>query len=90
MCFAEPKSGLTDYSLALPTGILVGGVGMITDLFQFNLVCNGRGGQDKVLVQVPDPAVTLQTGFDSRDTAEQVQKHQHHFPQCIGASNFGR
>lgn len=74
----KPKCGLTDYSLALLTGIFVGAVGMVTDLFQFNLVSYGWGGQDKVLVHAPDSAITLQTGFDSRDTAEEVQK-QHHF-----------
>lgn len=73
------KLGLTDDPLSLQTGVFVGGVGMVTDLFQFNLVSYGGGRQDKVLVQVPDPTVTLQAAFDSRDTAEQVAKPQHLF-----------
>lgn len=80
---------LTDYSRALLTDIAVGGVGMVTDPFQLDLVSYGWGRQDKVLVQPPDPAITLQTGFNSRDTAEQVQKHQHYFPLCIRTSGFG-
>lgn len=58
---------------------------MVTDFFQFNLVNYGGSGQDEVLVQVPDLMVTLQTGFDCRDTAEQVEKQQHLF--CL--SHFG-
>lgn len=71
--------GLTDYPLSLHTGVFVGGVGMVTDLFQFNLVSYGGRRQDEVVVQVPDPPVTLQAAFDSRDAAEQVEKPQHHF-----------
>lgn len=71
------------------TSIFVGGVGMVTDLFQFNLVSYGWGGQDKALVHAPDLGFTLQTGFDSRDTGEHEQKHQHHFPPCVRTSDFG-
>lgn len=75
----DQRLGLTDYPLSLQTGVFVGGVGMVTDLFQFNLVSYGGGRQDEVVVQVPDPPVTLQAAFDSRDTAEQEEKPQHLF-----------
>lgn len=52
---------------------------MVADLFQFNLVSYGGGRQEEVVVQPPDPTVTLQAAFDSRDAAEQEAKPQHLF-----------
>lgn len=71
---------LTNYSLSFPAGLFVGHVGVVTNLFHFNLVPYGGSRQDKILMKEPDSVVTLQTGFDRRDTAEQVHQHQHPFP----------
>lgn len=75
---AKPGLVLTYDPLSFLASVAVGHIGLVTNLFQFDLVVHSGSRQDKVLMEEPDPVVTLQTALGCRDTAQQGHQHQQH------------
>lgn len=73
---------------SLLASVPVGHIGIVTNLFQFNLVVYRGSRQDKVFMKEPDPAVTLQTALCCRDTAEQGYQYQQHLPSAPTAGQL--